>query len=119
MREAHRSGSAHRGLGEWLWQRLTAVYLGAFLIYVLLRWWQYPLNDYNAWQTWMAAPTMRIGLSLFFIAGLAHAWIGLRSVYMDYLQSLGLRFTVSALTGVALIGIGLWVGEVLLWGWRP
>jgi succinate dehydrogenase / fumarate reductase membrane anchor subunit len=113
------SGSAHRGLGEWLWQRLTALYLGGFTVFVVLRLGFAPFADYAAWRAWMLSPTMRIAVALAFAAALLHAWIGMRSVYLDYLPPLGLRVLVSAVTAVALLVVAAWVGEVLLWGAVP
>jgi succinate dehydrogenase / fumarate reductase membrane anchor subunit len=62
---------------------------------------------------------MRIGMMLVIVALLAHAWIGLRSVYLDYLTTLRVRVLVSALTATGLIAMLAWSGEILLWGFEP
>ena len=113
------TGSAHRGLGEWLAQRLTALYMGgmgvAAVIYLLL----VPAPDYPQWKLWLANIPVRIGVSLFFISALVHAWVGLRNIYMDYLRSLWLRITITAVTLIGLLALGLWTGHILLWGFPP
>ena len=78
--------------------------------------WVSPRPDYAHWQAWLAGGGVRIALALFFFSALAHAWIGVRSVYTDYLKPAWLRFTVLGLTLVALLAQGVWVGEILLWG---
>ena len=114
-----RSGSARSGLGEWLVQRLTALYMAGFglpaLVFLLLA----PYPDYVQWQTWLSGSGVRVALVLFFVSALTHAWIGLRSVYMDYLKPAWLRLSVLGLTLLALLAQGVWVGEILLWGLRP
>ncbi len=111
-----RTGSARSGLGEWLIQRLTALYMAGFgvlaLVYLLMS----PRPDYVQWQAWLSGGGVRIALVLFFLSALAHAWIGMRSVYMDYLRPAWLRFTLLSLTLLALLAQGVWVGDILLWG---
>ncbi len=113
------TGSARRGLGEWLAQRLTALYMGGLgmvaVIYLLL----VPVPNYLQWKAWLAGIAVRVALSLFFASALVHAWVGLRSIYMDYLKPLWLRVTVTAVTLVILLALGLWTGHILLWGFPP
>jgi succinate dehydrogenase / fumarate reductase, membrane anchor subunit len=114
-----RSGSARSGLGEWLVQRLTALYMAGFGVIALVMLLTSSRPDYALWQIWLAGSGVRIALVLFFISTLVHAWIGLRSVYMDYLKPAWLRLSVLGLTLLALLAQGVWVGDILLWGMRP
>jgi succinate dehydrogenase / fumarate reductase, membrane anchor subunit len=110
------TGSAHRGLGEWLAQRLTALYMAGFGVFAVIGLLISPAPDYARWKAWLSGAGLRIALTLFFASTLVHAWIGLRSVYMDYLKPAWLRFVVSMLTLAALLALGVWVGDILLWG---
>lgn len=107
------TSSSHSGLGEWVWQRLSAVYLGLFVFYVTLRFWFWPVADFAAWQAWFTLPVVRIAWLLAFASLLIHAWIGIRSVFLDYLQSFRLRFMVSTLFALGLIACGFWVVDIL------
>lgn len=78
-----------------------------------------PRPDYAQWQAWLSGSWVRIALVLFFLSALIHAWIGLRSVYMDYLKPAWLRVSVLSLTLLALLAQGVWVGDILLWGLQP
>lgn len=106
--------SAHTGTGEWLFQRLTAIYIGAYALYAVARFTVAPATTYAEWQAWFASGGVRIGLALFIGSILIHAWTGMRCVYLDYLRPLWLRFAVSFLTGVGLIALGFWSAELLL-----
>ena len=71
------------GLSDWLIQRVTSVILLAYFIFVAFQ-----LGgsvDYTSWrelfdQTWVKVFTLLAALSL-----AAHSWIGLWSVFTDYL----------------------------------
>lgn len=106
--------SAHTGTGEWLWQRFSAIYIGAFALYLGARLLLAPIAGYDDWRAWLSGGLVRLGFALFMVSLLIHAWTGLRSVYIDYLHPLGLRFAVSFLTGLGLIALGLWSARVLL-----
>ncbi|MHB8257503.1 MAG: succinate dehydrogenase, hydrophobic membrane anchor protein [Acidiferrobacterales bacterium] len=109
------AGSAHRGLGEWTLQRLTAIYMAGYAIVLPLRWLAMPGLSYEAWRHWAGAVSVRVSATLFFVSAIIHAWIGLRSVYMDYLQILWLRLAVVILTAAMLAAVLVWAVGVL-WG---
>ena len=113
MMRAKAGAAAHRGTTEWLVQRISSLYLAGFVVAVALYFSLSPAPDYAAWRTWFGSGPIRIAWALFFASLLAHAWVGLRSVYMDYLHPLWLRFTATALTAFALLALGLWAAEIL------
>jgi succinate dehydrogenase / fumarate reductase, membrane anchor subunit len=107
-------GSAHTGTLEWLLQRVTALYLSGFVVYLVLTFSFAPLRDYLAWKTWFSQGPVRVAWALFFASLLLHAWIGLRSVYMDYLHTMWIRFSVSLATAFGLLSLALWAVQILL-----
>jgi succinate dehydrogenase / fumarate reductase membrane anchor subunit len=103
------------GLKAWVWQRLSAVYLLAFLATAaatLL--WTGPMA-YQDWKDWMGRPAVQVATALFFLMLLVHAWIGLRNVILDYVRPLGLRAALLGLAALALLAQGLWAAHIL-WG---
>jgi len=106
--------SAHAGTGEWLLQRITALYIGAFTLYLIVRFTFAPLSGFDAWRAWFAGGAARIGIGLLVLSLLLHAWSGMRNVYMDYVPALWLRFLVSLLTALGLLALGLWAAQLLL-----
>jgi succinate dehydrogenase / fumarate reductase, membrane anchor subunit len=102
------------GLGAWLVQRFTAVWMLAFLVFVLLH---FALNrpaSFDEWRAWVGLPVIRIGAALFFLSLFMHAWVGVRDVLIDYVKALPLRLALLAALCLALAGLALWVGQVLL-----
>jgi len=114
MSRARTSGSAHAGLTEWFLQRVSSIYMAGFVVFVIVSLSITPVHDYLAWKAWFAAGPMRLAWALFFLSVLVHAWVGLRSVYMDYLHPLWLRFAVLLLTAIGLLALGLWSAQILL-----
>lgn len=108
------AGSARAGLGSWYIQRVTSLYLAGFTIYLILRLGVDPMSDYSAWRAWFEQGPVRLAWGLFFVSLLVHAWIGLRSVFMDYLRAAAWRFVASLLTGFGLLALALWAAQILL-----
>jgi len=102
------------GLRTWLLQRVSAVYLGLFLLYVLAHFWLNPRPDYEAWRAWVASPVVSITGAGFILALLIHGWVGVRDVTLDYIHHLGLRLVLLTLVAFLLIGCGLWVMRILI-----
>ncbi|HEY5682330.1 MAG TPA: succinate dehydrogenase, hydrophobic membrane anchor protein [Sulfuricaulis sp.] len=107
-------GSAHAGMMLWLWQRLTSIYMAGFVVYVIVHLSLSPVRDHAAWIAWMALGYVRLAWAVFILSILVHAWIGMRSVYFDYLPPLWLRSIVSLLTALGLLVLGLWAARILL-----
>jgi len=107
------------GLSDWLIQRVTSLVL---LAYFLLNAYQLTGSvDYTSWralfdQTWMKVFTLMAALSL-----VAHAWIGLWSVFTDYLteRMLGpvgnvIRLVCQLGASLSLVGYVIWI-IVIVW----
>lgn len=95
-------------------QRISAVYLGVFLVYVMAVFLPGQPWNYQDWHAWITRPVLRIAGSGFILATLAHAWVGMRDIVLDYVHCLGIRLAVLVLIGLVLGGCGLWALRVLL-----
>jgi len=102
------------GLRDWLLQRLTAVYLACFLVYLMVHFYRQPPVSYPQWQSWIAHPAMSVASALFILAVLLHGWVGMRDVVLDYIHSLRLRLLVLSLIALLFIGCGLWALQILM-----
>ncbi len=102
------------GLKAWLLQRVSAVYLGAFLVYFLFSLLINTPQSFADWSGWMRSGAMSLATALFFVALLAHAWVGVRDVLLDYITSFALRLTLLVLLAVGLTLMALWAIRILL-----
>jgi succinate dehydrogenase membrane anchor subunit len=104
---------AHYGLRSWLVQRVTAVMMATYTIflasYVLL----HPGMDYNAWTWLFSNDVMRSFTLLFLLALFAHAWVGVRDIVMDYVKPAGARLAIHVLVILALLMYAIWSVQIL------
>jgi succinate dehydrogenase / fumarate reductase membrane anchor subunit len=101
------------GLRAWALQRITAIYLGLYVIYLLIHAISGGVADYEGWRAWVTEPWVAIGLLLFVVALLIHAWVGIRDVLIDYVHPLGIRVLLLSLFAIGFIASGLWVVQAI------
>lgn len=101
------------GLRALLVQRVSAVYMLLFIVFVLAHFIFAAPADYGAWRAWILGPAVSVASTVFFAALLAHAWVGVRDVVLDYVRPTSFRIAVLALLGVGLMAIAVWVVRIL------
>ena len=97
-----------QGLRPWIVQRISAVFIAFLIIYFIIAIALFDQFDYVHWYNWLAWPGNNIAVALFIVAVLWHAWIGIRDVILDYVQSVVLRMVLFTLVMSVLLGSGLW-----------
>jgi succinate dehydrogenase / fumarate reductase membrane anchor subunit len=103
------------GLAAWLVQRLSALFMGLFVVVMAMILLTRPEFDYARWRALFAHPLMAIATTMFFLALLLHAWVGMRDVILDYAgQSPALRLVLLSLLGGWLIAMGIWVLRIMM-----
>jgi len=102
------------GLKAWIVQRVTAIYLAFFCLYLTLSFALMPPADHQALVAWVASPWVSLGLLLFVPLLLAHAWVGIRDVVLDYLRPVGVRVAVLTLMALTFLASGLWMLQALI-----
>jgi succinate dehydrogenase / fumarate reductase membrane anchor subunit len=104
------------GLRAWLVQRISAVYMLLFIVYLLAHFVIDPPRSHLAWRGWLLSNGVSIASTVFFAALLMHAWIGLRDVTLDYVRPTPVRLFVLTLLGSGLLAMAAWVVRILLLG---
>ena len=102
------------GLLAWLTQRVTAVYLAIFLTYLFLHFLFDAPADVHALRAWVSQPLVSAGLVLMVPLLLAHAWVGIRDLFLDYVHIVGLRVVLLALVAFMFLGSGLWAFKAIV-----
>ena len=87
LRRVRHFGSARNGLREWRLQRLTAIALIPLGLYFAASMLRLATSDQVTAAAWLASPIAALLVILFVLAGLAHAFVGLRSVLVDYVHT--------------------------------
>ena len=96
------------GLSDWVVQRVTAIIVAAFSIFLLgFIVLNKPL-DFGTWHDLFAGLAMRIFTLLALISLLIHAWIGMWTIATDYVKPAWLRLLVELLIILALAVFLFW-----------
>ncbi|WP_444678163.1 succinate dehydrogenase, hydrophobic membrane anchor protein [Halomonas sp. E19] len=103
------------GLSDWLIQRVTAVILALYTVFIVAYLLFNPGLDYITWSNLFAQTWMRIFSLLAIISLVAHAWVGLWTVTTDYLKSTGQRIGAQVVIILAIFVFLVW-GIIVLWG---
>jgi succinate dehydrogenase / fumarate reductase membrane anchor subunit len=102
------------GLRAWLVQRVSAVYMLFFIVYLLGHFGFDPPDSFDSWRGWIAMPGVSLAMGAFFCALLAHAWVGVRDVILDYVRPMAARPPALAALAVTLFVVGAWLAQILL-----
>ncbi|HDZ55151.1 MAG TPA: succinate dehydrogenase, hydrophobic membrane anchor protein [Pseudomonas xinjiangensis] len=110
------------GLYDWMAQRVSAVLLAVYTLfllgYVLLN----PGMTYADWSGLFDQSWMRIFSLLTLVALSVHSWVGMWTISTDYLTPMALgkfatvaRFLFQVVCGLAMFVLFVW-GVQILWG---
>ena len=105
---------AHYGVRDWIAQRITAIVLTLYTLYLLVRLLTMPELSYSGWYQLFASPFMKVATLLALLSLAYHTWVGMRNVYMDYLKPTWLRLTFQIGTILLLLGYVAWA-LIILW----
>lgn len=105
---------AHYGLRDWLLQRVTAVVMLVYTVALALFLLAAP-SGYDNWRAFFGQPWVQGLTQISILALLLHAWVGIRDLWMDYIQAVGMRLTLHVLTLIWLLSCFIYSIKVV-WG---
>jgi len=103
------------GLYDWMIQRVTAVILAVYTVFMLGYFLLNPDLNYSQWSALFDSICIRIFSLLALLSLAAHAWIGLWTISTDYIKPTGIRFLFQAVCGLTMFVYVVW-GIQILWG---
>lgn len=95
-------GVNHQGLREWFWQRITGILMVLYFVGVMGFLLKHPHLRYYEWHGLFGNWWMKLATALVLLGLLYHAWIGMWTVYTDYIKIAWLNITIQVLTVLAL-----------------
>lgn len=104
------------GVGDWLVQRLSAYILGVYFVVVLGFLACTPGLTYDKWHGFIANPAMRLFTLVALVGLVAHAWVGMWTVFTDYVTERQMGARANFLRLVLLGGMVLANIVFLIWG---
>lgn len=102
------------GMRSWLIQRVSAIFIILYLIYLLFSVAGFTQLDYQNWHAWVSITANKILIVLFFLSLLLHAWVGIRDVVLDYLHGFTMRFiALTAIIGL-MLAMAIWLLLIII-----
>ena len=103
----------HRGLRDWLVQRVTALLIGAYAVFILVYFLYHPSVYFSQWHRLFHHLLMKVFTFAVLFSIVWHAWIGLWTVFTDYIKNRSLRLALEMLVILLLVGYLSWGFEIL------
>lgn len=104
-----------KGLRDWLVQRVTAIIIAVYSFFILGFIILHPQMQYDEWQMLYSNTTVKIFSFLVLFSMLLHAWIGMWTVFTDYIKSYVVRLLIQVLVAILFFWCLIY-GAVILWG---
>lgn len=105
---------SRNGLRDWLIQRVTAVIMAIYAIIIIGTVLSAGHLSYQFWHDLFHHNSIRILSVLVVLSIVLHAWIGLWTVYTDYIKWTFLRLIVQIATFLGLMALMAW-SIVIFW----
>lgn len=97
------------GVQDWLVQRVTAIIVAVYFLFLLGFMCKNSGNlNYDLWVGLYGHKFMQIATIFFVLSLVIHAWIGLWSVFTDYVKISSIRIILEVLVILASIFYVLW-----------
>lgn len=103
------------GLRDWLIQRVSAVVMAIYSVGLVAYFLTHPNFDYVDWQALFSQTWVKLATLLFVLSLLFHAWVGMWTIFTDYVKPFFLRLVFHVVVFFALVAFFLWA-LTILWG---
>jgi succinate dehydrogenase / fumarate reductase membrane anchor subunit len=102
-------------LHDWVIQRVTAIIIAAYVVYLTVFIVSSPDLKFVVWQAFFEQTSIKIFSFLTIISLCFHAWVGMWVISTDYLNKLAVRMIFQLVVIILCIAFLLW-GAQILWG---
>ena len=105
----------NQGLRDWLLQRMSAVFMAIYVIVLFVFLAMHSDLSYNTWHHLFAQLWVKAATILFFLLLLIHAWVGMWTIFTDYVTCSAGRLVLHTVVLFALAGF-FFATLLILWG---
>lgn len=107
-------GVNHQGLRDWAIQRVSAIFMALYSIGLIYFFASHQGLAFGEWHALFSHTWMKIATILFIGLLLYHAWIGMWTIFTDYVKPFVLRTILHALVLFMLFACFIWA-VMILW----
>nr|WP_188211236.1 succinate dehydrogenase, hydrophobic membrane anchor protein [Psychrobacter ciconiae] len=116
------TGLTGSGSRDWVVQRISAVVLAVYSVVLLGFFLTHSNVDFVQWSAFMTSLPMKLFSLVAIIALAGHAWVGMWTVFTDYItlnqvgsKAAGIRLVLQSLMIIAILVYLFW-GIMIFWG---
>lgn len=102
------------GLHDWMIQRVSAVILAAYVVYLSVFIFSTPHIQFSVWQALFGQTWFKIFSFLAIVSLCFHGWVGLWIISTDYLKIVAVRLVFQVAVILSCFAFLLW-GAQILW----
>lgn len=110
------SSFGRSGLSDWVIQRISAVILASYTLFILAALLLTPDMDYPQWRALFSSFAMRFFTLVTLLSVLAHGWIGMWTISTDYLTPRMIGSGANVIRILFQLGCILLTLLYLVWG---
>ena len=103
------------GLKDWWYQRVSALIIAIYTIFMCVFMLTHPHMSYTEWQSLFSMDWFKISTVITIIAFIAHAWIGIWTITTDYIKCTIVRASVQWLVVLFLLAQFIFT-IMIIWG---
>lgn len=103
------------GLSDWLIQRISGLVIASYIIFMTAYFLPKGGISYPLWAGLFSHMSMKIYTLMVIMSLAAHAWIGIWTIFTDYVHCACIRLGLMTLVVLSLLALVIW-GAVILWG---
>ena len=107
-------GVNHQGLRDWVIQRVSAILIAIYSMGLVLYLLTHAGVSFAEWHSLFSRQWMKILTFLFLFSVVWHAWIGVWTIFTDYVKCFVVRAILNFLVFLMLFACLLW-GILILW----
>jgi succinate dehydrogenase / fumarate reductase membrane anchor subunit len=107
-------GVKHQGFRDWVVQRISAIIMAVYSITLIAYLVICPIGSYAEWRALFTPEWMKIATMMFVVSILFHAWIGMWTIFTDYVKPFVIRCILELFVFLILSACFFW-GLLIVW----
>ncbi len=108
-------GVNHQGLRDWLIQRISALVMAVYSVGMVVFFLTHSGLTYTDWRGLFMHDWVKVASLLFLVSLLFHAWVGMWTIFTDYVKCYVVRLALHVVVFLALVAF-FFEGLLILWG---
>lgn len=98
----------NQGVRDWYWQRLSAIVVMLYTLFMITAIGIMSPLSFAKWHSFFQSTPVIIITLVTLVNLLIHAWIGVWTIFTDYVKCHCLRFVLQSMTILSLLGYLAW-----------